>query len=32
MKLSDIQDKDVVDLNTGLKIGNIVDYFLIMIL
>lgn len=25
MKLSDIQDKDVVDLNTGLKIGNIVD-------
>ena len=25
MKLSDIQDKDVVDLKTGLKVGNIVD-------
>ena len=25
MKLSDIQDKDVVELKTGLKIGNIVD-------
>lgn len=25
MKLSDMQDKDVVDLKTGLKVGNIVD-------
>ena len=25
MKLSDLQDKDVVDLKTGLKVGNIVD-------
>ena len=25
MKLSDMQDKDVVELKTGLKIGNIVD-------
>lgn len=25
MKLSDMQDKDVVDLKTGLKVGNIID-------
>lgn len=25
MRLSDIQDKDVVELKTGLKIGNIID-------
>lgn len=25
MKLSDMQDKDVVELKTGLKVGNIVD-------
>ena len=25
MLLSDLQDKDVIDINTGLKIGNIID-------
>lgn len=25
MRLSDMQDKDVVELKTGLKIGNIID-------
>lgn len=25
MRLSDIQDKDVVDVKTGVKIGNIID-------
>ena len=25
MRLSDLQDKDVVDIKTGVKIGNIVD-------
>lgn len=25
MRLSDIQDKDVVELKTGVKIGNIID-------
>ena len=25
MRLSDLQDKDVVDLKTGVKIGNIID-------
>ena len=25
MRLSDIQDKDVVELNTGVKVGNIID-------
>ena len=25
MRLSDMQDKDVVDLKTGVKIGNIID-------
>lgn len=25
MRLSDIQDKDVVELKTGIKIGNIID-------
>ena len=25
MRLSDLQDKDVVDLKTGIKIGNIID-------
>lgn len=25
MKLSDMQDKDIVELKTGLKIGNIID-------
>ena len=25
MRLSDLQDKDVVDLKSGVKIGNIVD-------
>lgn len=25
MLLSDLQDKDVIDVSTGLKIGNIID-------
>lgn len=25
MRLSDLQDKDVVDLKSGVKIGNIID-------
>ena len=25
MRLSDLQDKDVVDLKSGIKVGNIVD-------
>lgn len=25
MLLSDLQDKDVIDISTGLKIGNIID-------
>lgn len=25
MKLSDLQDKDVISVNNGIKIGNIVD-------
>ena len=25
MRLSDIQDKDVVDLKSGIKVGNIID-------
>jgi len=25
MRLSDIQNKDVINLNTGVKIGNIID-------
>ncbi len=25
MRLSDLQDKDVVDIKSGIKIGNIVD-------
>ena len=25
MRLSDMQDKDVVELKTGIKIGNIID-------
>ena len=25
MRLSDLQDKDVIDLKTGVKIGNIID-------
>ena len=25
MRLSDLQNKDVVDLKTGVKIGNIID-------
>lgn len=25
MRLSDLQDKDVVDIKTGVKIGNIID-------
>ena len=25
MRLSDIQDKDVVDIKSGVKIGNIID-------
>lgn len=25
MKLSEMQDKDVVELKTGLKVGNIID-------
>lgn len=25
MRLSEIQNKDVIDLNTGVKIGNIID-------
>ena len=25
MRLSDLQDKDVVDLKSGIKVGNIID-------
>ena len=25
MRLSEIQNKDVINLNTGMKIGNIID-------
>ncbi|MBR3117030.1 MAG: YlmC/YmxH family sporulation protein [Bacilli bacterium] len=25
MRLSDLQDKDVIDLKTGIKVGNIID-------
>lgn len=25
MRLSDLQDKDVIDLKTGVKVGNIID-------
>ena len=25
MRLSEIQNKDVIDINTGMKVGNIID-------